>query len=259
MKIRHLLMLLMVIFTFTSSVHATLIYNADASSNFTLVSSGGMVISAEPGSVAPMSTTTGSGIASIDADFQSIIALTPFMVGDSLIQLSEVSGSAGAASGSSSASSMNDFLITLDNSLGLTDAIAEFTFTYSWLVELTQTDPIGAAFESGFASAFFHLDGFSPSGAETLAVSSGGGIVPMMDYLDNPIVSFDFSDLDAMSVLSGTTTISAFVTVPTGSIDQFSVITDATGGAVRIPEPASLMVLALGIVMLAFSRKYLAK
>ncbi len=53
------------------SSEATIMYDAEASSTFTLIDSGGLVISAVSSPEGPSSAVTGTGITSIDADTQS--------------------------------------------------------------------------------------------------------------------------------------------------------------------------------------------
>jgi hypothetical protein len=250
-----LLITIFTLFGFTTTLNASIIYDADGTSVFTLVDAGGMTISAS--SVAEPSTTaaTGTGVASIDADSQTAVALFP---GTSLTQTSEVSGSAASLSGTSLATVLNSTLIALDNTGSTTSSTAEFTFSYDWLVKLTQDDPIDAMLETGVTSAFFHLTGFAPSGTETLAIDEGlgAGVVSVADWLFHPEVSFDFADIGALKMLSGSKTISVFVTVAAGSFDEFSVITDAFGSAAHIPvsEPANLLLFSLALIGFNFCR-----
>lgn len=234
---------------FSIGSYATIIYDADASSSFTLLDAGGLTISATTGPEAPTSMTSGSGTASIDADVLSDPALFP---GSSLTLESDVSGSAGASPGTSSTTVMNSFLITLANTT-MTDLTAIFEFTYDWDISLTQGPASAATLESGFASSFFHLSGFFPSGEETLAIDDGlgGGPMSVTDWLFNPSIAFDFADLVTPASMTGSTTVTAYVTVPAMSTDMFSVITDAAGGAVRVAEPQALsLIFTLSLFLL---------
>lgn len=256
MILRKILLTLFAFFGLMTSVNATIIYDANGSSVFTLIDAGGMVVSASTFPEPPTSMIAGTGIASIDADSKSPAGSFP---SDSLSQSSEVSGSAAHAFGMSSATVMNGYKVRLDNSAGLVSSIAEFTFSYDWLVNISQTDPTDALLEKGFASAFFHLTGFAPSGGETLAIDEGLGLgaMPVSDWLFHPVVSFDFPDTAGSMLLSGSNIITAFVTVPGGSIDEFSVITDAFGSAehINVPEPASIFLFSLALAGFSLSKR----
>jgi hypothetical protein len=256
MILRNGLLTLVTFFGLTASVNATILYDADGSSIFTLIDAGGMTVSASTFVEPPASTVAGTGIASIDADSKSPAGLFP---GDPLSQSSEVSGSAAPAFGTSTATVMNGYLIRLDNSGGVGSATAVFEFSYDWFVEVAQADPTDALLETGFASAFFHLTGFAPSGGETLMIDEGGGAGPLpeADWLVHPMVSFDFPEIGPSMLLSGSETVTAYVTVPGEGIDEFSVITDAFGSAehIPVPEPASIFLFGLGLAGFGFSRR----
>lgn len=242
---------------FTPVSQATIIYDAEASSIFKLISAGGLSISAEITPDMSGSSAAGTGVASIDKDDQTDPAL---FTAEPLLQDSAVSGLAGATFGTSEASSLNSYWINVVNSTDGTRT-AEFLFTYSWSISLTQGPASDAPFEAGFASAFFHLDGFAPSGSETLAIDEGmgGGIVAVPEWLVHPMISFEFDDLITPADLSGTTSVSVYVTAPAMSTNRFSVITDAFGGAVQVPEPGSILLLLAGLWLMVYrsaSRKH---
>lgn len=241
---------------FLSISQATILYDADALSTFTLDTDGGMTITATAGMDPAMTATTGTGTASIDADSVGFAGMMPFTPGMTLTQMSEVSGSAAPPSGASLATVMNGILITLDNSLSMSSSVAAFTFSYSWFNSVIQTDPIDAMKEEGFASSFFHLTGFAPSGGETLAIDDGlgGGPIAVADWLVHPAAGLSFADTGPSMTDMGMATVTAFVTVPAGSIDAFSVITDAMGGAVHVPVPPVWMLMLVGAVL--FRRSY---
>lgn len=231
----------------SSPAHALVIYDSRASSTFTLLSPDGMAITittpAEPSSAA----ATGTGTVSIDADSQA--GALPVFTMDS-----HVSGSADAPAGSSTATVLNNLFVTLDNSLGTTSATAEFEFSWTLVSAVTRTD---TAKEAGFASPFLHLSGFAPSGDETLEIDEqmGAGRVAVPDYLVNPVVELPLGTGSAGTAIIGGTSVLAYVTVPAGNIDSFSVITDSFGGAMHVPAPATLALFGLGLIGLGYSRR----
>jgi hypothetical protein len=85
-----LLITLFTFFGFTTYVNVAIIYDANGTSVFTLIDSGGMAISTSSAVEPATSATTGTGVASIDADAQTPARLFP---GTPLTQTSEVSGS----------------------------------------------------------------------------------------------------------------------------------------------------------------------
>lgn len=255
MKSRNMLpALCLALLSLPFTTHAVIIYDADASSTFTLIDSGGMSITAEPGFEPPSTTTTGSGAASVDADSQTGAGpgSTPFSV---LGLESDLSGSAGDSPGTSEATVMNGFLLTLVNSTG-GEATAVFEFSYTWFLEIEKDSAGNAPFEGAFASVFFGLSGFAPSGEETLAVDSGGGAVGVPDWIVNPILEIDFSVPGPDSFfVSDTATVTAYVTVPDGRTDQFSVLTDAIGAAVVVSEAPAMLTWMTGLIGLILLRR----
>lgn len=238
--------------------HSTIMYHAEASSTFSLIDSGGMAISAEFDPSPSLTLAAGNGIALIDTDSQSDPTLFP---SSALLQDAEVSGSAGASFGSSMAAALNSFLVILDNSSGTGAATAIFEFTYSWDISLTQSPVSQATMESGFASAFFHLSGFSPSGGETLAIDELDGLGPVAvpagesGWLVEPTIAFDFFDIVTPAPLIGSATVRAHVLVPELSTDSFSVISDAFGAANHVTEPSLLYILLVGFFSVHLLRK----
>lgn len=236
-------------FTLISTADALVTYDSDAFSTFTLLDSGGMGISIslppEPASM----TTTGTGLASIDADSQ--IEAPPGL----FTMTSEVSGSADAPFGTSTSTVLNGLFIELDNLAGAAAATAIFEFSYSWFAEVTRTEPDN---ELGFASPFFHITGLAPSGTETLMIDDGTGVgpVPVADWLVHPVAELSLlGGADLSATETGAETVLAYVTVPAFSFDAFSVITDSSGVAVHIPEPGSLALLAMGLVGFGIARR----
>ena len=250
MKLRKHLAPLVFFFALVSPAEAVVTYDSDAFSRFELISSGGMGISISTPPEAPTVVTTGTGLASIDADLQT--ELTP----DVLYTItSDVSGSAAAPSGFSGATVLNGLFVELDNTASATPSMAIFSFSYAWFAEVTRTDPL---FESGVASPFFHLTGFAPSGGETLMIDDGlgGGAVPMADWLVHPAVMLPLGGVDLLITDTGSATVTAFVTVPAMDSDEFSVITDSSGNALHAaPEPASIILLLTGVVGLGMVKR----
>lgn len=247
------ILLLSCFLLFLPKSQATIIYDAEASSVFELVSAGGLLISADITPDATSTATAGTGIATIDADSQSDPTLFPGMP---LIQDSAVSGSASSSFGTSMAESLNSYFIDIDNPT-MDTLTAHFIFSYSWSLSLIQAPAADAPFEMAFASAFFHLDGFAPSGSETLAIDEGlgAGIVSMTDWLVHPMIEFSFADLTVPGALSGSASVDVYVTAPGMSSNRFSVITDAFGAAVHIPEPKTLLLVTVGFLMLNIRRR----
>jgi hypothetical protein len=213
-------------------------FSSFASSELELLDAGGMGISIEPGG-STMTTALGTGTFSIDSDLQTPGVPSPFTVGDILTQTSEVSGSADSPSGFGEAIVLNGSLVTLSNSSS-GPATAEFRFTYTWDAEVVRDTP---TLEAGLAAPFFHLTGFAPSGAETLMIDSGGGLVAVDEWLVDAAVHLPLGPgaLSSSSSDPGVTVL-AYVTLPGGSplapqIDSFTVITDSAGNALHAPIP----------------------
>ena len=245
-----------------SSASAIVSYDSDANSSFTLIDSGGMAITYTIGVEPTDATMTGTGIALLDADMHTPgppPMTFPAAVGAPVMIDSEVSGSAAAPAGTSMAEVPNGIFVELDNLGSSTPSTAVFEFSYSWLADVTRTD---VALEAGFASPFFHLTGFAPSGTETLAIDEdgAGGDPPMAvaEWLVHPAVGLDFGSGPLSVMDSGSETVLALVTLPPDSFNSFSVITDSAGGAAtppRIPEPASAGLALMGLAALAGRRR----
>ncbi len=241
-----------------SSARAVVTYDSDANSSFTLLDSGGMTITYTIMVEPTPTTTTGTGVASIDADMHTPgppPMMFPAAVGVPVLIDSEASGSATAPGGTSMVEVFNGIFVELDNLGSTTPSTAVFEFSYSWLADVTRTD---VSSESGFASPFFHLTGFSPSGTETLMIDEGGGPMPEPEWLVHPAEGLPFGAGPLSVTGMGTDTVLALVTLPPDSFNAFSVITDSAGGAFTpppVPEPASAGLALLGLAVLAGRRR----
>lgn len=267
MRIRNITIALLAAFytaSYTASPSALIIYDIDATSTFTLLDAGGLGITYLAEDEPTLSSATGSATVAIDEDARDIgpprapIPLETSFVFDedsSIFIDSHASGTADGPGGVSMAEIFNSVFITLVNDT--TDPLtAIFEFSYSWLGSVIRSDT-GA--ESGFVSAFFHLDGFAPSGSETLAIDEDPfdavGPVAEPDWLVNPISALPSGGFDLITSLGGSATVLAYVTVPGESTDSFQVITDAVGSAVHVPEPASALMLSTGLLLLLRRRR----
>lgn len=243
MKIVSFLTVAMLVMSSLPARAGMVTYDADATSTFTLVDPGGMGIVFEIMAEPTPTATTGTGLASIDADTHTPATTFAPAVGESVMIESAVSGSADDPSGSSMATVFNGVLVVLTNpSMGA--ATATFEFSYAWLDEITKTDPTD---EIAGASSFFHLTGFAPSGSETLMIDSGAGPMPVGEWLVHP--ALDSPAGDPGGLISGSETVTALVTLPPESVNSFSVITDAFGFAFTpAPEP-----MTAGLVLVGFA------
>lgn len=259
MKASNLLISALLAFTalaVTQPAYAVVTFSSLADSEFELLDAGGMAISLTPGGTTS-TFTLGTGTASLDADLQVPAAPVPFTVGTTFFQTSEVSGSAEAPFGLGDASVLNDGFIELENP-SLTPATALFRFEYSWDADVTRDSVIN---EAASASPFFHLDGFAPSGGETLAIDSGGGFMPVADWLVHPMIGLPIGTGPLSDSATGSMEVIAAVTVPgapsptTSRLEAFSVITDSFGDAVHVPEPSRAVLTLAGCVGLILIRR----
>ncbi len=252
MKIRSVIAAFTASAALASSASALVTYDSDATSTFTLDTTGGMIITYEIFPDMSSTATTGTGLASIDVDTPTPPppGVYSFSPGEFVTQTSNVSGSADAPGGSSAASVLNGILITLVNPDTTAPAVASFTFEYTWAASYTKTD---MELEAVDASPFFHLSGFAPSGMETLKIDG----MDEPDWLFHPAIGSPFGGPVALGV-AGTTTVDVEVTVPAGSTEAFSVITDSFGSAIRlstVPEPVSATLGLMGLAALGYTTK----
>jgi hypothetical protein len=194
----------------------------------------------------PFSPLTGNG--SVDIDVVSGGHVHPVEVH------SKVSGSAGASTIlSSSAAALRGHLVEIDRATppppGSPPTVTvEFLFEVFWDFDLSVDMPF---MELADAGAYFAIAGFEAG--ETLTVLSGpgaygvGGDGKLLWEFD-PFKSIMFGAASE----SGSAEIRGTITVDSGVVGAFSIITDSAGSARAQPVPApagwALVVLALGLL-----------
>lgn len=233
---------------------ATAVYSSAASSTFTFNGLG-------PG-IAPLthivenmpSTTTsitGTATASVDSVLVSGEDVHPVTIA------SAVSGSATAAPAStSSAAAQRGHVIEIDRRGSSTDPLPEVTLRFSlaisWDVHLSVDLPF---FEHSRGGAYFAISGFE-DGIDSLSIDGDmPGEVVLGDgdkwrWQLNPRYFTSMADVDFAGpplIITGS------ITVASGKVGAFSVITDASGSAearpLPVPSPGTLA-LALGALPL---------
>ena len=172
-----------------------------------------------------------------------------------------VSGSASALPDSSATSTyMAGHVIRIDN---LDRVGSARTTRLSIPFELRMTWSIAASVDDMFrefssAGVFFGISGFE-LGIDAINIT-GDGLDELTDtpgnsaFVFNPFVtSFGPTSSSGTSVL-----VAGVIIVEANSIGEFSVITDTTGRAFAVPEPASTMLLTVALVAAWASRRRLA-
>ncbi len=224
---------------------ATAVFSSDVRSKFTITSLPTHITDIKINT--PFSRITGDG--SVDTDIVSGADVHPVEVH------SKVSGSASASTHlASSAAALRGHLVEIDRATppppdSPPTVTVEFLFEVFWTFDLA----VGMPFlESADAGAYFAIAGFEDG--ETLAVLSGPGAYGVggdgnLLWEFDPFASIMFG---AASV-SGSAEIRGTITVDSGVVGAFSVITDAAGSAHArpVPEPAGWVLVALALGLLA--------
>lgn len=226
-------------------VEATAIYSSAAASTFTLTPIDPVTSISDHLPSTP-TTTAGTGVASIDTFTASADGVHPATIS------SAVSGSAVAPPSSSSmaeAQRGHVFVVPRMSSSGpLPSVTMSFRFDISWATHLSADNP-AAEFASG--GAFFGISGFE-AGIDSIVLDAGmpGTIVTVGDLTRweyNPRYSTSGgSPVDEVHA----DVITGMITVESGRIGEFSVITDAAGLAAArpVPIPPSWTLLPLGLL-----------
>ena len=145
------------------------------------------------------------------------------------------------------------FLVTrVDDGGPLSTVVLPFSFTIAWNVDLSITT-LGTEFAAG--GAYFALSGFRDGIAELDLDGEFPGAVVTGTFPDgsngwefNPnYFEFDGSPVDESHEMT--------ITVFSGHIGAFSVITDAAGRAASIPLPASAWLLLAGLLAAGATRR----
>jgi hypothetical protein len=222
---------------------ATAVFSSEVRSSFTITPFGPVT---DIRINTPFSPFTGNG--GVDTDVVSGADVHPVEVH------SKVSGSASASTTlSSSAAALRGHLVEIDRATppppdSPPTVTVEFLFEVFWGFDLS----VGMPFlELADAGAYFAIAGFEAG--ETLTVLSGPGAYGVGG--DGKLLwEFDpfTSIMSGSTSISGSAEIRGTITVDSGVVGAFSVITDSAGSASArpLPEPAgwALVVLALGLL-----------
>ncbi len=232
---------------------AAAVYSSASASTFTLISPPGFTVTDHLPSSS--SAVSGNATAAIGTHLRSPDGVHPATVANA------VSGSAAYAPDSTSfaeVKSGHHFLVPRIDGRGdpLPTVVIPFTFEISWDVDLSITRP-GYEFAGG--GAYFALAGFR-EGVTVLTLDPGfpghlvSGTFPdgSNGWEFNPsYIEFDDSPVDELHAL----TVSGTITVFSGFIGAFSVITDAAGRAVSVPLPATVWLLLAALPLLRRTRR----
>lgn len=210
---------------------ATALFSSDVRSTFTITPTGPVT---DIRINTPSSPATGNG--GVDVDIVSAAGVHPVEVH------SRVSGSAGAATPlSSRAAALRGHLVEIDRATppppdAPPDVTVDFLFEVFWSFSLSVDLPF---LEMADAGAYFAIAGFEAG--ETLVVLEGPGAYGVgadgkLLWEFNPFAAI----LSGSAAPSGSAAIRGTITVDSGVLGAFSVITDAAGSATARPlaEPA---------------------
>lgn len=236
----------------TSHASAAAVYTSTARSTFTLIAPPGFTVTDHLPSTS--TAVTGSATAEVTKHLRSADGVHPATVD------AGVTGSAAFAPDSSSTAAVQSghhFIVPrVDASGPLPTVEIGFIYEIFWETDLSITRP-GFEFASG--GAYFALSGFRDGITElTLDPGFPGSIVTgtFPDGSDgwefNPTYDeFDGSPVHESHSLTITGTITAF----SGEFGAFSVITDAAGRAVSIPEPSAVWLLMAALPLFWRARR----
>ena len=226
-----------------SAASASAVFSSDVRSRFTITPFGPVT---DIRINTPFSPLTGNG--SVDTDVVSGGDVHPVEVH------AKVSGSASASTTlASSAAALRGHLVEIDRATppppdSPPTVTVEFLFEIFWDFDLSVDMPF---LELADAGAYFAIAGFEAG--ETLTVLSGPGAYGVGG--DGKLLwEFDpfTSIMSGVASTSGSAEIRGTITVDSGVVGAFSVITDSAGSASAqpVPEPAgwALVVLALGVL-----------
>lgn len=215
-------------FCLAQSAWAAAIYTTTASSTFTIAAH-----AVELGPVPGTKTEFGAGTAS----FSVVASPTGAFPGTKTVG---VTGTAPFPVSFAESTQRAGHIFAIDNTAGAGTIVAPFTFTYSWDVMISSGAPPN---EWAKAGAFFHITGIDN---EVLKI---GGI-SVSEYLHQPSYQTILGDTGGV----GAVTVTGTIEVPGGVFSAFSVITDTAGTAASVPEPASALLAAGGLALLALRR-----
>lgn len=233
--------------TLASPVWAAAVYSSGATSSFTLTPLGPVASITDH---LPSTTTLaiGSASASVDRHLRSADGVHPATVDGA------VSGSAAYAPDSLSAAEVQSghlFVVPRVSPSGpLPTVTLRFAFEIGWDVDLS-VSRVGLEFASG--GAYFALSGFE-AGIDELTLDPGlpGEMVTFPDGTTGWEFNPRYAEFDGTPVAeTHSLLISGTITVFSGAIGVFSVITDAAGSAVSIPLPGSAGLATAALLALA--------
>ncbi|WP_173133244.1 PEP-CTERM sorting domain-containing protein [Pseudaquabacterium terrae] len=236
----------------TSPASAAAVYTSSARSTFTLIAPPGFTVTDHLPSTSTVAT--GTATAAVTKHLRSADGIHPATVD------AGVTGSATYPPDSSSMAAVQSghhFIVPRVDADGpLPTVEIDFIYEIFWETDLSITRP-GFEFASG--GAYFALSGFRDGITElTLDAGFPGSIVTgtFPDGSDgwefNPkYVEFDGSPVHESHSL----TITGTITVFSGRFGAFSVITDAAGSAVSIPEPSTAWLLIAALPLFWRARR----
>ncbi len=248
LRSRARLAVLLSLLVFAGNASAAAVFSSEVRSRFTITPSGPVT---DIRINTPFTPLSGNGSVGIDAVSGGDVH--PVEVH------SKVSGSASASPPlSSSAAALRGHLVEIDRATppppdSPPTVTLEFLFEVFWDFELSVDLPF---LELADAGAYFAIAGFEAG--ETLTVVSGPGAFGvggdgklLWEFDPFTSIMFGASSVSDSAVIRGT------ITVDSGVLGAFSVITDAAGSARArpLPQPAGWALVLLGLGGLAWHRR----